>query len=115
MQARFALFTIAAAAGLAPWALASQATHGYTPPRGFVPDSATAVAVAVAVWTPIYGAVQIASERPYRARLRAGVWTVEGSLPFRVVNGDTLRVPGGVAVAEIVRRDARILRVSHSR
>src|SRR6266699_3847220 len=30
------------------------APQGYVPPKGFVPDSATAVRIAVAVWIPIY-------------------------------------------------------------
>jgi len=79
--------------------------HAYVPPNGFVPDSATAVRIAVAIWTPIYGEQQIAAEQPYHAQLRAGTWTVSGSLPPNHV--------GGVAVAEIAKRDARVLRVSH--
>src|SRR5438876_9669483 len=54
---------------------------GYVPPNGFVPDSGTAVRVAVAVWIPIYGASQIRSEQPYVATLKDGVWTVTGTLP----------------------------------
>ena len=81
--------------------------HSYVPPDGFVPDSLTAVRVAVAIWTPIYGEKQIASEKPYRAELRSNVWTVIGQLPPGHV--------GGVAIAEISKRDARILRVSHGR
>lgn len=81
--------------------------HSYVPPNGFVPDSLTAVRVAVAIWTPIYGEKQIASEKPYRAELRNNVWTVTGHLPpgYR----------GEVANAEISKRDARILRVSLGR
>lgn len=56
-------------------------TRGYVPPRGFVPDSATAVRIAVAVWTPIYGEQHIMSEQPFVATLSKGVWTVQGSLP----------------------------------
>lgn len=81
--------------------------HSYVPPSGFVPDSATAVRIALAVWIPIYGEEQIRLERPYIAELRGEVWTVNGSLPNATV--------GGVAVAEIAKHDARILRVSHGR
>jgi hypothetical protein len=51
------------------------------PKGGFVPDAATAIKIAVAVWTPIYGARRIEAEKPFRAQLRDGVWTVEGFMP----------------------------------
>ncbi len=79
---------------------------GYVPPNGFVPDSSTAVRIAVAVWIPIYGASQIRSEQPYRATLKDGVWTVTSTLP-RQYN------QGGVAMARISKRDGRILFVHH--
>ena len=87
----------------------AQATpkHSYVPHDGFVPDSSTAVRIAEAVWIPIYGESQIATERPFRTRLKKGVWTVSGSLP----PGQ----PGGVALAEISKRTGRIIRVSHGR
>src|ERR1043166_8217020 len=47
----FVLLVLAAAPGRAQTA----APHSYVPPHGFVPDSATAVRIAVAVWIPIYG------------------------------------------------------------
>ena len=75
------------------------------PKGGYVPDAATAIKIAVAVWTPMYGEEQIASEKPYRATLSNGVWFVEGSLTTNYV--------GGVAEAEIARDDGRILRVIH--
>ncbi len=78
---------------------------GYVPPSGFVPDSATAVRIAVAVWIPIYGAAQIRSEQPYIAKLDRDVWTVTGTLPSGSV--------GGTAEARIAKRDGRILFVIH--
>lgn len=86
----------------------SEGKHSYVPPNGFVPDSATAVRIAEAVWIPIYGEKQMRRERPFVAHLSAGVWTVESSLlrPSNV---------GGVAVAEIAKQDGRILRVSHGK
>ena len=81
------------------------AGHNYKPPAGYVPDAATAIRIAVAVWEPIYGKKQISSEKPYHATLKDGVWVVEGSLP-----DDAL---GGVAIAEISKSDGTILRVSH--
>ncbi len=67
-----------------PIILLAQATraHAYIPANGFVPDSATAVRIAVAIWTPIYGEDRIAAEQPCHAQLRGGIWTVTVSLPF---------------------------------
>lgn len=81
--------------------------HNVRPPQGLVPDARTAISIAVAVWEPIYGEKQIASERPYRATLADGKWTVTGSLPKGWV--------GGTAVAVISKSDGRVLRVSHGK
>lgn len=83
-----------------------QGAKGFVPPRGFVPDSATAVRIAVAVWIPIYGAAQIRSEQPFVASLKNGVWTVTGTLPPQYSQG-------GSAIAKIAKRDGRILFVIH--
>ena len=100
------LILIGVALGGTPSAGARQAQpHSYVPSKGFVPDSVTATRIAEAVWTPIYGATAIRSEQPHVAKLRDSVWTVVGSLPKGML--------GGVAVIEIDKRDARILRVSH--
>jgi len=72
-----------------------------------VPNQETAIKIAVAVWEPIYGANEIAGEKPYQARLTNGVWIVEGTLPKDVV--------GGVAEARIAKNDGRILKVSHGK
>ncbi len=81
--------------------------HSYKPPNGFVPDSATAVRIAVAVWIPIYSDSLIMSEQPFVATLKDGVWTVTGTLPRRYTQG-------GVAMVRIAKRDGRILFVKHS-
>jgi NTF2 fold immunity protein len=78
---------------------------GYAPAAGFVPDSQTAIRIAVAVWTPIYGERQIMSEQPFVATLANGVWTVTGTLPRGSL--------GGTAVAKIAKADGRILFVQH--
>lgn len=83
----------------------SQSTPSYVPPNGFVPDAATAARIAEAVWIPIYGAEQIAKEKPFKATLKGDVWTVTGAL-----SPDTV---GGVAEANVSTRDGRILRVIH--
>ena len=77
----------------------------YKPKDGYVPDEQTAIAIAVAVWTPIYGKDEIEGEKPYKAKLKNGVWTVTGFLPADA--------NGGVAEADIAKDDGRILRVIH--
>src|SRR5262245_21543379 len=103
---KITLFLAVVATGAVLFA-ADVAKHNFKPKDGYVPNSRTAIKIAVAVWLPFYGEEQIAKEKPYRAELANGVWTVEGSLPDSMV--------GGVAVAEIAREDGRILRVSHGK
>jgi hypothetical protein len=57
------------------------------PKNGFVPDERTAVRIAEAVLSPIYGEETIVHERPFHATLNNGVWTVEGSLAQNMVGG----------------------------
>ncbi len=78
---------------------------GFRPKDGFVPDAETAIKIAIAVWEPIYGRREIEGQKPFRASLRNGVWFVNGSLPPDAV--------GGVAEAEIAKKDGRVLRVYH--
>jgi hypothetical protein len=80
-------------------------TSNYKPRDGYVPDAKAAIKIAVAVWEPIYGAEQIAREKPYQAYLTNGVWTVVGTLPPET--------SGGTAVAQIAKDDGKILRVTH--
>jgi hypothetical protein len=92
---------------LSPSAFAEQEKHSVNPGEGLVPDAQTAVAIAVAVWSPIYGATQIQGEKPFVATLREGIWHVSGSPPAGWV--------GGGAEAEIAQKDGQILRVSHGK
>ena len=86
---------------------AGDSRHNVVPKDGYVPNAETAISIAVAVWVPIYGADNIARQKPYRATLGAnGVWTVTGAPPKEL---------GGVAIAEIAKADGRILRVSHGK
>ena len=78
---------------------------GFIPQSGFVPDSATAIKVAVAILIPIYGAETICSEYPFIAVLANGVWTVSGSIPAGQV--------GGAAEVRISKATGQILRVVH--
>ncbi len=78
---------------------------GFIPKNGFVPDERTAIAIAEAVLVPIYGKEQINSEKPLKASLQDGIWTVQGSLPKGW--------DGGVAIVKIAKRDARIVYLIH--
>lgn len=60
---------------------AQKPDDGHVPDDGFVPNEKVAIKIAVAVWEPIYGQAKIAMEKPCRATLADGIWTVEGSLP----------------------------------
>ncbi len=78
----------------------------YRPPAGYVPDSKTAVAIAVAVLTPIYGKAKIESEKPWHTGLKDGVWTVVGTF-----NGKGM---GGSAVIQIDKKTGEVLFVTHT-
>ena len=82
--------------------------YNFKPKDGYVPDEETAISIAIAVWKPIYGKEKIEKEKPYKANLKNGVWTVTGSLP----KGQR---KGGVAEAEIAKDDGRILRIIHGK
>lgn len=82
----------------------------HTQPRrtgGYVPNEETAIAIAVAVWRPLYGYWQIMSERPFQARLTNGVWQVRGTF-----HGGGA---GGAAIAEISESNGCLLRVTHGK
>ena len=70
------------------------------PKSGVVPDAATAIQIAEAVWKPMYGAETIASQTPFEAKLNHNVWIVIGS------GG-----PETALFAYILQADGRILSV----
>ena len=87
---------------------------GYTPPKGFVPDAATAVKIAEAVLIPVYGERQIESERPFKAVLEGDTWTVEGTLSCPDgKGGTTTKCVGGTAEVKLSKIDARIISMMH--
>jgi NTF2 fold immunity protein len=100
------IFSIASAILLAGILFAEEPKFSFKPAQGYVPDEKTAIAIAVAVWLPIYGEKQIESEKPFHATLKSGVWHVEGSLPKQFSRG-------GVVEADISKDDGRIVRISH--
>ena len=72
---------------------------------GPVEDEADAIKIALDAWIPIYGRKQIEEEKPFVAKLKNGIWTVEGSLPEGWV--------GGVAIARISQKDGSVLETGH--
>jgi hypothetical protein len=70
------------------------------PKSGVVPDAATAIQIAEAVWKPMYGAGTIASQTPFEAKLNHNVWIVSG-----------LGAPETALFAFILQADGRILSV----
>ena len=103
------LLSVVLCLGLLGAIQAEDKPHSYIPKEGFVPDAATAAKIAEAVWTPIYGEKEIAEQKPFRATLKEGVWTVVGSF------NHPPSWSGGVALAEISKATGQILRVSHGR
>jgi hypothetical protein len=77
------------------------------PKDGFVPDKNTAVKIAEAILTPIYGAKQVEAEKPFAASLKGEVWTVIGHL--------SEGADGGVAEVRISKLTGEILAVSHGK
>lgn len=78
----------------------------FVPEAGYVPDSQTAVRMAEAVLTPVYGSGLVERQRPFRASLEGEIWKVEGSIPENHL--------GGVSMVELAKTDGRIIRMSHS-
>ena len=88
--------------------------QSYAPKDGFVPDPKTAVKIAEAVLIPVYGEKQIESERPFKAVLENGVWTVDGTLRCPDVKGGvTTMCFGGTAEVKLSKTDGRILKMIH--
>ena len=79
----------------------------YSRKGGFVPDEQTAIAIAVAVWKPIFGKENIEDQKPWRAYLVNDAWIVFGSLPKGY--------KGGVAQAAISKQTGEILHVTHGK
>lgn len=82
-----------------------------------VPDEATALKIAEPALIKTYGKRQIDYERPLRATLDKGIWTVAGTLCCPDLNGQRNCEPymcaGGVAVLKLRQRDGKILSIIH--
>lgn len=96
------------------WVVCLAFGQGYRPKQGYVPDSTTAVKIAEAVLTPVYGNDKVASEQPFKAELKDEIWTVSGTLHCPDGKGGTTTLcDGGVAVVEISKVDAHVISMVH--
>lgn len=96
---------------LAPLTANSQdSSASFKPSEGFVPDAKTAVRIAEAVLVPVYGEKQIESERPFKATLQKGVWTISGTLNCGAPPSEC---EGGTAVVKISKASGEILFMTH--
>jgi hypothetical protein len=74
--------------------------------NGYIINENTAIEIAQAIWLPIYGE-EINNERPFHAILKNdSIWVVEGTQ-----NADN----GGTAYIEILKKDCRVLKVTHGK
>jgi len=80
--------------------LAASLNSPALPTSGIVADADTAMRIAEAVWTPLYGTTAVAAQVPFNAELRFNVWIVTGSSP-----------PENALFAFILQTDGRILSV----
>lgn len=81
-------------------------THSVVPKNGYVPDKETAMTIAYAVALPVYGREALDAEKPFRAELESGKWTVLGTFHGK---GD-----GGTLIVQIDKMGGRVLYLSHS-
>src|SRR5579872_1907938 len=80
------------------------------PPEGFVSNADVAIAIARAVSVQIYGAEKIRSEEPLVAELEGDRWLVRGTLSCPSGYGCL----GGTVEVTVMRRDGRIVKVTHT-
>ena len=81
----------------------------FIPAAGVIPDSTTAISVAMLVLTKVYGKDMIESEKPFTAILRDDYWVVYGNLPSKP--GEL--VLGGVAEIVFKKSSGEIINISH--
>lgn len=98
------------------FAIVALAASQEAPKRDYVPNSETAVAIAEAVFIPVYGKKHIESERPFRASPEDNAWTAAGTLYCAAGKPQTDKLTscsGGVAVVKISKLDAHIISMIH--
>lgn len=75
--------------------------------KDLVNDSETAIQIAVAILSGVYGKDKIEKEKPYTAIEHEGFWYVNGSLPKDWV--------GGVAHIKIRKKDGAVMGYLHTK
>jgi hypothetical protein len=83
-----------------------ESSQSFIPKRGYVPDKDTATAIAYAVAIPVYGKGNVDAQKPFRAELESGKWTVLGTL-----RGAT---SGGTVIVQIDQTTGKICYLNHS-
>jgi hypothetical protein len=79
-----------------------------THPDGAIRNSSFACAVGELYLSNIYGAAQIKAQRPFKAHIVDGVWTVSGTLPSSAAYG-------GVAIIRLRQQDGALLGFTHTK
>jgi len=85
--------------------------------RDLVPDKETAIKIATTIWYPIYGK-SIYEELPFNATLKDSIWVVTGTLNNPLngkPSGPGNWMKGGVALIEISKNNARVIKISHGK
>src|SRR5262249_28287762 len=72
------------------------------PKAGCVPQAETAIRIAEAIWTAIYGRDRVSKQHPFRADLLDDIWTVKGSQHDPAERS---------LIAQIEKTDGRILKL----
>lgn len=74
--------------------------------NGYVPNEATAIKIAEAIWLPIYGE-EIYKHKPFKAvLLKNQIWRVTGTVHTKI---------GGGPIAEIQKSDCKVLKIIHEK
>jgi NTF2 fold immunity protein/Clp amino terminal domain, pathogenicity island component len=87
---------------IAPDSLRYRVSVFAVPTAGCVPNAETAIRIAEAVWSPIFGDEIVKSQRPFHAELMNETWTVRGSRPVPTERS---------LIAQIEKNDGRILKL----
>lgn len=81
-----------------------------------IPDEETALKIAERLLSDTYGKKKIDAEKPLRAELTGGVWSVFGTLWCSDGKGGRTHIcVGGVAKIELRQRDGKVLSISHTK
>jgi hypothetical protein len=76
------------------------------PTAGYIPDSATAIAIATAVCVPVLGKKLVESEQPLKAGLKNEAWTVIGTFHGKSA--------GGELIVQLDKKTGTVLYLGHT-